>query len=181
MSDFLGKMKEEAEKVWDEAKSAFENEALRENESLRPYHDLFAWADGSLLALPQAVQPDEKGMHTIAKMLIRGQNLVSPCDGTVVSIDKTSNTIVLKTLSGREIGVKVCVGAVDFTEAAQILVQTGQTVRVGQTLVHFETPIEARSKLFLINPDDSQAVASMKPEVGSGEVRQGDRLLRGAL
>lgn len=177
MNEFFEKLKEDAENIWDGAKEAFEKEADRENESLEPFHDLFAWADGSLLALPESPEKDQKGFHTLAKMVIRDQNIVSPCDGVIQAVEPASNTLVIRTSSGQELGIKVCVGAVSFEKSAHILVDPGQKVAAGETLVHFEAPIKAKSKLFLIHPErDAGSAAALKPAARDNTVHQGDLL-----
>lgn len=162
MNEFFNRLKEGAEKigddvkeVWDSAKESFEQEAADENAALSGYHDLFAWADGSLLAMPytdEQISSKDAQMKTLAVLLVRDRIVVSPCAATVARIEPAENTIVLDTDDGTALAIKVCLSAVSFESDADILVSIGQSVTRGQPLVEFRHPIEAKSKLLLLEP-----------------------------
>lgn len=162
MSDFLNHLKEDVEKggeeikdVWDHAKESFEADAAAENAELDSYHDLFAWADGSLLALPfdeKEISQKDQEMRTLAVMAVKDQSICAPADGVIESIDLPQNTIVIKTSPVNTLAIKVCVSTVSFEKDATILVHPGQDVQAGQPLVRFAHPIEAKSKLMLVEP-----------------------------
>lgn len=184
MADFFEKLKEGAEDVWDSAKKTFERDAADENAALSTYHDLFSWADGSMLALPyqeKEISEKDKQMQTLAVMLVKDKNLVAPCAGTVVKIEPAENTIILKTGPYDELGIKVCVGSVSFEKDARILVSAGQQVEKGDTLVHFEHPIEAKSKLFVLSPETyAMAKSALMPAAKPGAIHHGELIITSA-
>lgn len=163
MNEFFDKLKQDAEKlgedaknVWEGAKDAFERDAANENAELGAYHDLFAWADGSLAAMPyteQEISDKDQEMKTLAVMLVKDQSICAPADAAVKSIDPAKNTIVLRMSGSQAVAIKVCLSAVSFEKDAQILVKPGESVKRGQALVHFNHPIEAKSKLLLVEPE----------------------------
>lgn len=185
MSDFFETLKNDAKDFLTSAKNAFEGEAAAENQELNAYHDLFSWADGTLLATPyteQDASEKDQQMKTIAVMLAKTQNLSAPADGTIIRIEPDQNLIVERLKDGYELGIKVCVGSVSFEKQAEILVKTGESVRKGQPLVHFDEPIAAKSKLLLTSeqPLEDFAGAGYVPAAKPGEIRGGEIIIRKA-
>lgn len=162
MNEFMEKvengLKEAGEDIkegWDSAKESFERLAADENAELAAYHDLFTWANGTLLATPytdKEISEKDKQMKTLAVMLLKDQTLVSPAAGTIERIEPEQNTILLRTDGGQLFAIKVCLSAVSFLNDADILVDVDQPVTAGQPLVRFHKPIEAKSKLLLLEP-----------------------------
>lgn len=188
MADFLEDVKNDLTKAWDDTKDIFEKakddyEATEEadEQAANDYHDLFAWADGDLLAYPyqdENASDKDKAMRTLVTLKIHDQNIDSPVDGTVVSVDPIQNVIIVQTPMGNQLGLKVCTHSVDFEKDAKILVSVGQKVRQGDTLVHFIQPIEAKSKLFAVTPIDQVLYREgYKPRQSLGKVSQGEPVL----
>lgn len=185
MSDFFEKLKDGAEDLWDKAKETFEGETEAENQALSGYHDLFAWADGTLLATPfTAKELSEKDaqMKTIATMMVKDSSVVAPCDATVVSIDIPANTIVLQTGKDQQLAIKVCVSSIHFDQDATVLVKAGQKVARGEPLVRFTHPIEAKSKLLLTSPQTLEEFAGQGyvPAVAPGQIKKGEIIIQKA-
>lgn len=162
MSGFLNTLKKDAKKlkedvhdVLHEANETFEKDAEEEYETYSDYHDLFAWADGALISLPytdEQISEKDKQMKTLAVMLVKDQVLCAPVNSTIKSIDPAQNTIVLQVNPEQTLAIKVCLSQVSFDRDATILVQPGQKVHTGDELVRFHHPIEAKSKLLLLEP-----------------------------
>ncbi len=188
MADFLETMKNDLEKAWDDTKDTFEQakndyEAAEEAnmEAANDYHDLFAWADGDLLAYPYSdpnASDKDKAMRTLITIKVHDQNINAPVSGTVISVDPKQNIIVIQTPMGNRLGLKICTGSVDFEKDAKILVSAGQKVREGDTLVHFIAPVQAKSKLFAIDPVDQILYKEgYKQRSQLGKVSQGEPVL----
>ncbi len=181
MANFFEKLKEDTKDFFESAKDSFEDEAAAQDKELSGYHDLFAWADGTLLAKPyldENASDKDKQMKTLLVLKMRSDRLLAPCDGTVVKVEPDQNTIVIRTDGGTDLGLKVCVGSVSFEKDAEIAAEAGQKVRKGDVLVTFTKPVEAKSKLFTLTPEDYVLYQEGYLPVPSADtVRSGDPLL----
>ncbi|MBF0580140.1 PTS glucose transporter subunit IIA [Erysipelotrichaceae bacterium RD49] len=167
--------------TFEQAKKEYEATEEANMKAADDYHDLFAWADGDLLAYPYSdpnASDQDKMMQTLITMKVKDQNINAPVSGTVISVDPKQNIIVIQTPMGNRLGLKICTGAVDFEKDAKILVSPGQKVREGDTLVHFIAPVEAKSKLFAIDSVDKILYQEgYQPRSELGKVSQGEPLL----
>lgn len=182
MADFFEKLKQDAENVWDKTKEAFAEEAQDEQALTQSYHDLFAWADGTLLATPynsDAISPKDQAMKTIAVMIVKDDNLVAPVRAVVDKVVPEQNEISLRLGTGQVLTIKVCVGTLSFVTDAHILVKEGQEVQMGEALVHFDQPIEAKSKLMLTSAQSLEefAMDGYIPAKEPGTIQKGEILI----
>lgn len=121
MSNFFENLKNDAEKGWDDLKDSVErvDDAYRENfeNNTSDWHNLYSWADGDLIDLPvfsDNPSAKDKTMQTLAYMMMKDNELVSPADGTVTGIDEDNNTIAINLSDKLTVAVKVCVSAVSL-------------------------------------------------------------------
>lgn len=181
MAEFFEKLKDDAHDFFENVKDSFEQEAENQDQELSNYHDLFSWADGTLLAKPyldQNPSKKDKQMKTLLVLKMYGDKLLAPCDGTIVKVEPAQNTIVIRTPAGTDLGLKVCVGSVSFEKDASIAAEAGQQVKKGDVLVTFANPVEAKSKLFTLTPEDYVLYQEgYLPVPGAENVKSGDALL----
>lgn len=182
MNEFFDKIKEDASNLWQRTREAAAQLKEREEEGMQYFHNLYAWADGSLTALPfEQKEPSEKDqkMKTLAVLSMTDDVLAAPCNGIVVGISPKNNTIAISPSADEIVAIKVCTGHVNFEKEAKILVKKGQWVHTGQMLARFDKPVESRSKLLLVSPKTWQEYVNGGAAGArqSGPVSKGDLLI----
>lgn len=188
MSNFFENLKNDAEKGWDDLKDSVErvDDAYRENfeNNTSDWHNLYSWADGDLIDLPvfsDNPSAKDKTMQTLAYMMMKDNELVSPADGTVTGIDEDNNTIAINLSDKLTVAVKVCVSAVSLKspEEARILVQEGEAVKKGQPLVKFARTLEAKTKMLLTATGTLEQFRALEEKSAreAGAVKKGDLLI----
>lgn len=188
MSNFFENLKNDAEKGWDDLKDTVErvDKDYKENfeNNVNDWHNLYSWADGDLVSFPvfdENPSAKDKTMQTLAYMMMKDNELVSPAAGTVTGIDEDNNTIAINLSDKLTVAVKVCVGSVSLKspDEAKILVQEGETVKKGQPLVQFASTLEAKTKMLLTATGTLEQFRALeeKPARAAGPVKKGDLLI----
>ena len=114
-----------------------------------------SWAAGEVSGRDYtSLSKEEKEniVKEIAKIVFKGNDLVSPCEGTIDKIDLDNNSIEIEMVNGLGLRLKVCKKNVDFKKDVTIPVKEGQHVISGQVIVEFKEPVETKSKLFITTP-----------------------------
>lgn len=182
MNAFLEKLKTDASDLWQRTREAAQQIKDQELGNLDAWHDLYAWADGSVMEYPfEQEEPsakDEK-MKTLVTVAMKDDKIVAPCSGLIVSISRKNNTIGISPAPDQIVALKVCTHCADFEKDAQIAVHEGQWVHTGQILVSFDKPVESKSKLLLVRPESwkeakERGALSYSAE---GSVNRGDLLV----
>lgn len=155
MNGFFEKLKEEGENLWQSIKD--EGQAMEESEEdyLNSEHDLFAWADGSLMSLPAAEGASEKdqAMKTIAVMTLDADRITAPCTGKILQIIPSQNTIVIEVDPRLKVAIKICMSGLSFNQNVQMLAGPGDEVAKGQVIARLDQTYQIKSKLLMMDPD----------------------------
>lgn len=182
MADIFETIKNDARKVWDDLKG--DVEVL--GEDLKAHDDaenvIYSWTNGDLLSFPyfaDNASDKDRMMRSLAVMMMKDDQLVSPCDGTIASVQADHNTIAIALNKEIILAVKVCTSCADFTKDAQILVHPGEQVRQGQVLLRFDKAVQSKTKLLLAAPDTTQAFKELgfAPQMEPGAVQAGAKLI----
>lgn len=181
MNSFFEKLKDDASDLWQRTREAAAQIKDQEIGSLDAWHDLFAWADGSVMAYPfeqeDSSEKDQK-LKTLAVMELKDDKIVSPCSGIVVSVSEKNNTIGISPAPEQIVAVKICPKCASLKKD-DILVKDGQWVHTGQVLAQFHQPVQGKSKLLLVKPETwkqakDNGAASART---AGAVSKGDLLI----
>ncbi len=173
-------------KGWDDftgsLKMAAEDMGKDERAHLEAENALYTWADGDIHDYPYYFEhpaDKDKIMRTLATIMMDDDELVSPCNGVIASIDEENNVIAIALEKEVVVAVKVCTSCVDFAKDAQIMVKQGEFVRLGQVLVRFSKKMQAKSKLLLVEPADTEAFKTLgfKPTAAKGTMEAGTKAI----
>ncbi len=171
---FWEKLKTDAREFGEGIKEGFEKEALKQQEATQNYHDLFAWADGSLIALPEK---PEDGQKNLLCLHIHTQRICAPCTGIFEGVDAQTHTLLMESDGGLELGLRM-EGENPCKGLGHLLVKPGEKITQGQPIIEFEQPVEMDSRLIEFGKNNqSQAKPTVRPQNGVQEVRMGDRIL----
>lgn len=183
MSDFFETLKNDAEKGWDAVKEAARDIHDETEENLDDWHNLYGWANGDLVSFPvfsDSPSAKDQEMKTLAVMMIKDRELVSPASGTVTAVDVDNNLIAINISDKLTVAVKVCTGAVSLSsDLAHVQVKPGESVTKGQPLVKFSRLLEAKSKMILTATGtwDQFKALEEKPAREAGAIAKGDLLI----
>lgn len=193
MADFFDTLKQDMEKGadaikkgWDEftgsLKMAATDLGKDEKAHLEAENAMYTWADGDVLNYPYwAEEAGEKDtlMRTLATIMMHDDELVSPCNGVIASVDVKDNTIAISLSHELTVAVKVCTSCADFSKDADILVKQGDFVKLGQPLVKFSQKLKAKTKLLLVSPESTADFknAGYKPTASTGTLEAGTKII----
>ena len=100
-------------------------------------------------------------------------DVVSPVDGTVIGVQETRHAVSLSSVRGLEILVHVGINTVSMKgEGFTVYVRPGESVRVGQRLLHVDLPLirgrgcGTECVVLIINMEKTEAL-SMETAVGT--------------
>lgn len=115
-----------------------------------------SWAAGEFQGFDFERIPEEekeKIVGEVAKVVLKGDTIYSPCTGKIDKIDKDDNSFEIEMVNGLGLRLKTCKKIADFkSEDVDILVKEGEEVKAGQPLVRFAKELEGKSKLFITTP-----------------------------
>ncbi len=143
---FWEKLKDDAKAFGEGVKEGFEKESLKQEEALANFHDLFAWADGALIALPTV---DKAGEKSLLRLHVKTQKICAPCSGIFEGMDTKSHTLLLESDGGMKLGLQM-EGENPCQGEEHLLVRPGEKIVQGQPLIEFEKPVEMDSRLYQI-------------------------------
>ena len=106
--------------------------------------------------------------------------LLSPCDGTIITVPESAHAVTVRAMNGAELLLHVGIDTVNLKGAGfTMLARAGQSVRTGEPLIRFDLDCLARTARSLVTP-----VILTQPERfliverhAAGRLRAGDGLM----
>jgi sugar PTS system EIIA component len=151
------------------------------------FEEVYSPLEGEVVSLNQVPDPvfAQKMMGDGIALIPSSGQLVSPVEGKIVQVIHTKHAVGLKSVNGLEILIHVGLETVELKgEGFEVLVQEGQSVKVGDPLLNFDIPfLQSQNKeiitpIVVTNTDEKLDYIAQK---ANGAVKRGELLFTAHL